>query len=434
MCGWDEDAVTLATEAVRDTLRGKSADALFLASTSFPFMDRSNAVLVGEAAGLPATLRTLESAGSRRAGTAALLSAIDAVRAKPESSVVVAAAEHRVAQVGSTQELAFGDGAAAVLMANEGCAADFVDSHSHAVDFVDQYRTEGQRGVYAWEERWIRDEGYTRIVPAAIQVFLQRIGVAARDIRHVILPGGAASAIAKKIGFDSDAVLDSLHASVGDTGAAHPLLLLNQALGRARPDELILVTSFGQGCDVLLFRATPLIDARRSEFGIAKWLERRIPETNYSKFQSFNGVVDRDFGKRAEADRQTRLSAFERNRDLLTAFKATVCMKCGAVQVPKGRYCVNPTCGASEGFTERSLTGSFGTVTSWTADRLTFDRDPPAYFGNVEFDCGGRMLMDFTDVEAGRLDVGARVSFHFRIKELDEQRKFRRYFWKAAPL
>jgi uncharacterized OB-fold protein len=43
-------------------------------------------------------------------------------------------------------------------------------------------------------------------------------------------------------------------------------------------------------------------------------------------------------------------------------------------------------------------------------------------------------MMDFVDVDPGRLDVGTRVDFHFRIKDIDPQRNFRRYFWKAAPL
>ena len=57
----------------------------------------------------------------------------------------------------------------------------------------------------------------------------------------------------------------------------------------------------------------------------------------------------------------------------------------------------------------------------------------PAYFGLVEFDGGGRAMMDFTDVDAEHFDVGTPVSVHFRIKQLDKHRGFRRYFWKAAP-
>ena len=437
MCGWDEDSVTLAAEAVRDAVRATPVQALYLASTSFPFADRSNAVLVAEASGLPASLRTLESAGTRRAGTAALLCGLDSVRAVPGTSVVVAAAEHRVARVGTSQELSFGDGAAAVVLSDNRVLAEFVDSHTHLVDFIDQYRSEGQRGVYQWEERWIRDEGYLEVIPTAVAALLERTGIAASALAHVVLPGDAASAavaIANRIGFDPAAIVDSLQAAVGDTGAAHPLLLLNHALGRARPGELILVASFGQGCDAILFRATEQVDARRADLGLEKWLTRRVPENNYGKFQSFNGLVDRDLGKRAEMDRQMRPSAFHRHRHFLTSFRAAVCNTCGTVQVPRGHYCVNAQCGARASFSERSLADVKGTVRTWTADRLTFDPDPPAYFGTVDFDGGGRLSMDFVDVDSGGLDVGTRVDFHFRIKDIDPQRHFRRYFWKAAPL
>lgn len=437
MCGWDEDSVTMAAAAIRDLPRESAPDALYVASTSFPFMDRSNAVLVAEAAGFSSSLRTLESSGTRRAATAALLCGLDTVRAKPASCVVVAAAEHRIARVGTAQELTFGDGAAAVALSDRDVIAEFVDAHTHAVDFVDHYRTEGQRGVYQWEERWIRDAGHLEIIPAAVNALLERRGLAARDVRHVVLPGGvdgAAAAIGKRIGFEPQALVDSLAGTVGDTGAAHPLLLLCRALERALPGELILVVSFGQGCDALLFRATELIERRRGASGLAKWLERRMPEESYGRFLAFNGAVDLDLGKRAEADRQTRMSAFHRNRALLTSFKAAVCNLCGTVQLPRGAYCVNPDCGARGEFSERSLADAHGTITTWTADHLTFALDPPAYFGTVDIDGGGRLLMDFTDVDPARLDVGTRVSFQFRIKDLDRERGFRRYFWKAVPL
>ena len=42
MCNWDEDAVTMAVAASRDCLRGQDKqklDALYLASTTLPFVD-----------------------------------------------------------------------------------------------------------------------------------------------------------------------------------------------------------------------------------------------------------------------------------------------------------------------------------------------------------------------------------------------------------
>ncbi len=46
---------------------------------------------------------------------------------------------------------------------------------------------------------------------------------------------------------------------------------------------------------------------------------------------------------------------------------------------------------------------------------------------------GGRFMDDFTDVDPALVEVGAPVTMAFRIKQFDERRGFRRYFWKAVP-
>jgi uncharacterized OB-fold protein len=51
----------------------------------------------------------------------------------------------------------------------------------------------------------------------------------------------------------------------------------------------------------------------------------------------------------------------------------------------------------------------------------------------VQFDEGGRMMADFTDVDPGDVAVGMAMRMVFRIKEVDTQRGLPRYFWKAAP-
>jgi uncharacterized OB-fold protein len=75
-----------------------------------------------------------------------------------------------------------------------------------------------------------------------------------------------------------------------------------------------------------------------------------------------------------------------------------------------------------------------GTVLSWSAEYLSFHLAPPHQYGQVDFDGGGRILMDFTDVAPGDISAGTRVEMVFRIKDVDELRGFKRYFWKATPV
>jgi 3-hydroxy-3-methylglutaryl CoA synthase len=437
-CNWDEDTVTMAVEAARDATgpanRGR-LDALFLASTSLPFLDRQNAGIIAEALQLNESVRTMDVTGSQRAGTTALLSAVDAVTAGCRSAMVVAS-EHRRTRVGSPLEMLYGDGAAAIVIGSDKVLAKFVGAHSLARDFVDHFRMDGSAFDYGWEERWVRDEGYMQLVPAAINALLEKTGVKAVDVANFVLPclqDRVPADVAKRCGLKADAVADNLTGNCGQTGVAHPLLLLASVLERAKAGDKLLVAGFGQGCDALLFEATEAIGTTRPKRGVAGWLTARRPEENYSKFQTFNGLVERELGKRAETDIPSPLSALYRNRQMVNAFAGGRCTKCGTVQFPKTVYCVNPECGAANTQESHSLTDALGKVRTWTADRLTFDMSPPAYFGLVEFDEGGRAMMDFTDVDPATFDVGTPVSAHFRIKVIDKQRGFRRYFWKAAP-
>jgi hydroxymethylglutaryl-CoA synthase len=50
----------------------------------------------------------------------------------------------------------------------------------------------------------------------------------------------------------------------------------------------------------------------------------------------------------------------------------------------------------------------------------------------VQFAEGGRMMVDFTEVDAGQVEVGMPMRMVFRIKEVDPARGFTKYFWKAA--
>jgi NAD(P)-dependent dehydrogenase (short-subunit alcohol dehydrogenase family)/putative sterol carrier protein len=59
--------------------------------------------------------------------------------------------------------------------------------------------------------------------------------------------------------------------------------------------------------------------------------------------------------------------------------------------------------------------------------------DPPAIYGLVQFEDGGRFMADFTDCGMGDIKVGMPVRMVFRRHYVDEERGLTSYFWKAAP-
>jgi len=438
ICNWDEDSVTMAVEAARDCLAGRdrsAVKAVYMASTSYPFDDRQNSGIVAEALNLASGIASLDLAASQRAGTSALLAALQAA-AGGGGPVLLAASDKRRAKSASKEELTYGDGAAAFLLGAGTLAARLLASHSETVDFVDHYRGHGRDFDYAWEERWIRDEGYLKIVPQVLSGLFAKCGLAPGSITHFCMPSAMARvalAVAKKAGLPEASVRDNLQAVCGETGTAHPLIMLAHVLEEAKPGERILVTSFGQGADALLFEATDALAGLRPSRGVLGSLARRKEESNYQKYLAFNDLVTIERGLRAELDKQTALSTLFRKRDMLLGLVGGRCKVCGTLQFPKSNMCVNPNCNAVGTQEDQPFADLTGRVMSFTADQLTYTPDPPQLYGMVTFAEGGRMMLDFTDADAAGIDVGLPMRMVFRVKEVDTARGFTRYFWKATP-
>ncbi len=438
ICGWDEDAITMGVEAARGLVANGGPEALMFASTTGPFIDRQQAGIIATALSLEGEIRTLDVTSSQRAALGALSQACSSVRGGARE-VLLVASENRRAMARSPGELAWGDGAVSVSVGADRELLQVVGGTVESVDFLDHYRGAGQEFDYDWEERWIRDEGLAKIVPAAIARLLEQTGVSADAVAHFVLPttiGRAAANVARRSGLAGESVVDNLAGQLGETGTAHPLLMALHALEtRVKPGDYMLVCSFANGCEALLFRATEAISGYSAPQSVGAALAARQPEDNYLKYLSYNDLISIDEGKRGEAaEYQTSLSTAYRNRDMLLGLVGGRCTQCGTLQFPRARVCVNPQCRATDTQEPYSFRDELAKVASWSADYLAFTPNPPSHYGMIDFENGGRLMTDFTDVEVGEIDVGMQVEMRFRIKSVDRARGLPRYFWKAVPL
>lgn len=432
---WDEDSLTMAVEAARDCKLADfdAPETLVLASTTLPYADRDNAAVVVEALGLDERINTLDMTATLRAGTAALANAL---RAANGPSLVIAS-DCRDARPASPLEMQVGHGATAMLIGGgDGLLARALAHRAISRDLVDHYRARGDRFEYMVEGRWLRDEGFFKLIPETVQPLLAEAGLGGDSIDHVIFPCPArvAGRLCKTLGLPESALVDDLVAQCGDTGSAHPLLLLARTLEHAAPGAKILLVGFGQGVDAFLFEVTERINDYHPRLGVEGHLENRREETSYLRYLTHQGLVPVDWGNRAEFDNRTALTALYRNRDSVTGFTGGRCEACGTVQFPSARYCVNPECRELDTQEPVSLSDVKGRVKSFTEDWLAYCPNPPLQYGNVEIDGGGNIMMEFTDCEPGTLSVGMPVEMRFRIKDVDTRRSFTRYFWKPTPV
>jgi uncharacterized OB-fold protein len=233
----------------------------------------------------------------------------------------------------------------------------------------------------------------------------------------------------------ADASLDSgnLHEELGEAGVAHPMVMLAKELEQASPGDKMLLLGWGQGCDAILLEVTDAIKNFKPHAGLSGMLAAKDEVMEYTKYLKFRELLQTEMGIRAEISRQTALTALWRDRKLVLGLVGGKCQKCGTKQLPMADICVNPACRAVHSQVEQEFATTPAKVKAFTGDLLAVSVEPPAIYGMVAFDGGGRLMVDFTDCKLENMKVGMPATMSFRQKYYDKDRGFSGYFWKAVP-
>jgi len=444
VANYDEDAITMAVEAGMECIlcsgvNREAIDGVYFASTSPTFKERSCAEIVATALDLRPDIYIADFTNTTKAGTTALLSAYNAVKAGSAQNILVCASEcrSRIAKCGSSYEALFGDAAASVLIGRGDVVAEIKAFHSISYDFPDFWRTYRDDYERAWEDRFIREEAYLKFIPEAISAVLKKAELRPEDISRVCYPAlfpREYMTIATNLGFKADQLQPSMLDTIGDTGSAWPIIMLIAALEEARPGDRILMASYGNGSDTILFEVTDGVERIRGKAkSVKSQIESKRYLDNYGKYLVFCEAIHVERGRRAEDTSLTPLTEQWRRRRAILAFVGTKCKKCGLPQFPPQKVCANPDCNAWDAMEPYRFSEKKGTLFSFTEDYLAFCYVPPAIYGIVDFDGGGRWIMDITDVEPGMCKVGMRVRPTFRRKVVDHERGIIIYSWKVTP-
>jgi 3-hydroxy-3-methylglutaryl CoA synthase/NAD(P)-dependent dehydrogenase (short-subunit alcohol dehydrogenase family)/putative sterol carrier protein len=440
MCNWDEDAITMAVAASRDCLRGQDKqklDALYLASTTLPFADRQNAGIVSAALNLRDDLITADHTSSQKASTTAMIAALESVKSGERKNIMVTASDRRETRAAYFYEMWFGDGAASLIVGDTDVIAEYKGSYSLACEFVDHYRGSDKKFDYFWEERWARDAGYGSIIPEVVDGLFRKLGISMDDVDKLVYPcffKNDHRKIARELGATPEKLVDNLHEICGETGTAHPFIMFISALENARPGERILMIGFGQGANALYFEVTDNITRLGRRNGVGGSLVNKKTINNYLKWLKFRDLIETEMGIRAEAPTQTATTVLWRKNKMILGLVGGKCKECGTPQFPKMDVCVNPDCGAMHSQEDYEFADVPARIKTFTGDLLAVSVDPPAIYGMVQFEGGGRLAADFTDCELDDLKVGLPVQMAFKRKSVDKARGFVNYFWKAVPL
>jgi len=438
VANYDEDSLTMAVAAAIDCIKGidlESIEGLYFASTTSPYKEKQSAATIATVLGLPREAVTMDFSGSLRCGTNAIRAAIDAVNSGSAKSVLVCASDVRLGYPAGGDELAFGDGAAALLIGDTEIIAEVEDSYTLHDEIQDVWRSDKDLFVRSGEDRFIREKGYNRVILEAVSAALKKFRLSQKDFSKVAFyspDSRQLSMVVRKLGFDSKTqVNDILHSTVGNTGAAMTLMCLVAAMEEAQGGDRILLTSYGNGCDVFSLKVTDEIEKIRDKRGIKGHLASKRILSSYNKYLHWRDVIDVQPPQRPPVElRQPSPAAQWRETQGELRLRGTRCKKCGTPQYPPQRVCM--TCRAKDEFEYYPFADKAAKVFSFSHDYVMATVDPPVTVTVVDFEGGGRVMCDMTDRDPEETKVDMPVEMTFR--RLYYVGGIYNYWWKCRPI
>jgi 3-hydroxy-3-methylglutaryl CoA synthase len=427
----------MAVEAVRDLLgksEGREIAGLMFATTTSPYGEKQASALIATAADLRNDVRTADYTTSLRSATTATLAALDSVKAGSLSNVIITAADARLAPPKSANERIFGDAASAIAVGSDRVIASLIASHSTVDEMTDVWRGGDDRFVSGWEERFSITQGYQRVVRQTVSELFERSAIGPTEISKAIFyapDAGTLAGTAKALGLRPEQIPDHLFTTVGNTGAAMPLLVLSSALEASKPGEKLLVVGYGSGCDALLFEVAAEIENAKTQpgrRGVKGHLASKANLDSYERYAKFRELIETDAARRQSPSASA--AVILRNRDDIYRLHGYRCLSCAKIQYPHQRLCIN--CRSRDNFESVRLADKHAKLFTFTLDYLNADPDPPTVMSVVDFEGGGRAYLQMTDRDPAEVKIDQPVEMTFR--RLYEAEGFPNYYWKCRPL
>ena len=434
VANWDEDSLTMATEAIIDCLGDTdpaSIDHLYFATTTPAYREKQSASIIAKVIDLRRDVMTMDITDSLRGGSSALTVALNAVDAGAAKKAIVATADCRVPAPNSEWEKIFGDGAAALLLGDSDVMVEIEGSCTISSEFIDIWRREEDTYVQSWEDRFIIERGYFNHLTEAISGLFQKYNMSSKDFAKAVFYAydlRRHSELAKRLGFNPNQVQDPLIATVGHTGAASTLMMLVAALEEAKPGDRILFANYGDGADAFILRVTDQIGKAKGRRGIKHHLASKMMLENYGKYLRFRNLMK--WATRFEPPKYASLPMLWRDRDWVLGCKGGRCNSCGEIQFPPQRIC--SWCQAKDNFELVRLSNRKGALFTYSRDNLAVTVEPPNVISIIDLEGGGRFSTVMTDRDPEKIATDMPVELTFR--RVHESRNIHNYFWKCRPI
>lgn len=430
----DEDSLTMAVEAAINSLadtQKEKISALYFATTTPPYAEKSAASIIATVCNLPKEIFTTDIFATTKAGVGALKLALDSSKGTGQN-ILVTAADTRASYPKSDQEQLFGDAAAALVVGSENIVAELVDTYSVTNEIIDIWRNNGELYVNYGEGRFIMDNGYTASMRQAVTGVMKKANKEAKEFKKIVLstPGMKDNeSIAKKAGFTPEQTQSNFMLEVGNCGTAQPLLMLADAIENAAEGDLILMAAYGNGADAFIFKVTKEIANLKKNNTVAKTIATKRMLDSYTKYLSFRGQLEANPGEPFRTFPSN--AAYWRDTSAILKLQGSKCKKCGVGIYPVNRIC--PSCNSIDNYEVLNLAGRKAKVFTYSIDALAGSSEDPLVVQTVADDNEGfRYYLIMTDFDKKEVSIGQEVEFTFRKMYIGGN--YINYYWKCRPV
>jgi hydroxymethylglutaryl-CoA synthase len=297
--GFDEDVLTAAAKVSRRALEsiplGPDKITRFaLASTTPPYIEKLLSGTIMVSVGIPNHAFSSDHITSTRAGTEAMLAGFEHVMANPKGNALVAAADAPAASMWDSIEHALGAGAAAFVLSSENLIAELEGHTSFASEhFGERFKPREEELLHDLNVKKFAESSLILNTTKAGSALMKKLNRKPEEYQHVVIQQPDAKvplSVGGKMLFQEPQMTSSMTSKlVGDLGAASTPVSLAAALDAAKPEDKILVVSYGSGAgsDAMSFK---VVSDRKATVKFQQEVDRR-EYIDYIKYLKLKGAI-----------------------------------------------------------------------------------------------------------------------------------------------
>lgn len=295
----DEDAATIAVEAVRNALKRKYIDpseigAVLVGSESHPYVVKPTSTIVAEAIGCTPRVMAADHEFACKAGTAAMQHVIGLVKSGIIKYGIAIGADTSQGAPGDALEYTASAGGTAFIIGSKEVIAEITYTVSYCTDTPDFWRREKQE-FPQHGGRFTGEPAYFRHIIEASKLIMKEVGTKPEDYSYAVFHQPNAKfpmQVAKKLGFKEEQIKPGLIVPwIGNTYSGCMMTALSAVLDIAKPGDRILAVSFGSGAgsdafDIVVTDNIEMIDRKAAPL-IKDMIEKcvYIDYATYAKFR-----------------------------------------------------------------------------------------------------------------------------------------------------